>query len=289
MLGNAHRMPGGALQRSLLRAALALAIAILVSLLAHAKAEAADCMSWDACYGSAQWEKMIANQRFNEGVFYGKAADQAAARGDTAAANLYRAASTQKLNEAQLHNIAFDQLIDRGMFIAGGIVSDGDYPAAPGVDPGGCEPGAAGCTAKSGSTSCRSNLLNEWHPKVHGKVIYNAIVSTKWCWRGGEIVSRSTNYGWHGVSDHGSDIGIEEQPPMVEPHSGCHDFVGVHNYNCIVRIQYRFTKTSWCWNVWGGFRCTRHYGGCIGTRIYGDRQIPNYSRNHYNGDCKTTD
>ena len=281
------------MQRTMLRVILALALALLVSLAGRATAQAADCMSYDSCVASAQWERMLANQRFSEGVFYGKAADQAAARGDTAAANLYRAASNQKFKEAQLHSIAVDQLTDRALFLGGGFVSGGYVDGSDGVVPGTCGSGDT-CTVGAPKQCTNGPKVFHYEPTVKGHVVYRAAISIKWCWRGASIVSRHSDWSWHGVTDAGKNIGLKEMSPLKEPHSGCYDNkqatgVVIQNWDCLLRIQYRWTKTSPCINPFAGFSCTHTYGGCLGVRIYGGLIHPPWSWHSYDGDCKTTD
>ena len=121
MVSNAHRLPAreGRRHMSLVGAGLALAVALVISLAASGPARAAECWTFSACTGSAQWERMLAHARFNEGNLYRAASDQEYARGNWPAGNLYRAAADQKFNAAALHSIAMDNNNNRGIFLAG--------------------------------------------------------------------------------------------------------------------------------------------------------------------------
>jgi hypothetical protein len=281
---NTFRLGGGAVgwRRTMLRAGLALAIAVLISLSGRAAAQAADCMSFDACFFTAEAHKAAATQAFGAAVFYSAAADQAAARGDSGAAFLYRTAANQKANETQLHNIARGQALDRAFFFSGGLVDGGVYGGDPGQAPGSCNPQGGDACAAGVQKECSARpLITEYAPKIHGHVIYQAVVGSTWCWRGREIVSRHTNWSEHHLTDFGRDLGLVEHKPYIEPHSACHPFNGVKNWDCLVRIQYGFEKTT------GKVHLT--YGGCIGVRIYSpETHLPKFSHNHYDGDCKTT-
>jgi hypothetical protein len=65
------------------------------------------CYSYDDCSRKMFIYKAQANQASQEAILYNAAADQAAARGDSQASSLYRAAAAQKYGQTQLLNIAY--------------------------------------------------------------------------------------------------------------------------------------------------------------------------------------
>lgn len=278
MVGSAHWLPSskGRLPKLLLGAALAFVAAVVVSLAASGQAKAAECMSWTECYNNSQWERMIATQRFNEGVLYKKAADQEFARGNASAAVLYKTASDQKFNEASWHSLARDQLINRGIFLAGGVGSIEELPADPGDALQPCDPGdeVVACAAGARKTCKRAPIENRWRAEIAGSDVYRATVKTMWCWRGDTIVSRNSNWGEHYVTSFGSNLGLRDSGVFVDD-SYCTDSP-VENYTCITRFQYGF-KTA--------LGVGSSFGGCIGTRIWGASRSPNHLRRAYGGRC----
>ena len=281
-----QRAGAGHATRMLLGAGLALGLALLVGLVAAGKAQAADCMSETACVNQAKLQYLTATQRQNESNLYRAASTQQGQKGNWGAAYMYAVAADQKANEAGLLKIAAQNSYQRALFF-GHPQGGEDNPATPSAnfsEPGSCPASEDFCIASTYPKTCK-RVSKPWTPKIGGTVVYKAVVETKWCWRGPSIVSRKTNPSEHHVTNEGQGTGIVDRG-VYKDDSYCNDYNGVHNHNCLTRYQFGFSKTSWCPNPFEGFSCTRIYGGCIGTRIYGDRVVPPYSLNAYGGDCK---
>jgi len=144
-------------RRLIISAGLAFAAVFLLSLATSAPAKA-DCGSVEECDGNANWQRMMANQAFNEGVFLNAAADQHAARGQYNESNMYRELARLKLNEAQIWNIASANSMRRYVFIANS--PDG----------------------RCGETACAAGIVPEWVKRI-GKATVGAarsICNKKW-------------------------------------------------------------------------------------------------------------
>lgn len=71
MVENTHPLTGGArVHNSLLRVALALIVVFGISLATSARAQAAECMTPEACYNAAAWQNAVAKDFFNQGVWF---------------------------------------------------------------------------------------------------------------------------------------------------------------------------------------------------------------------------
>lgn len=311
MATSAHRLPFGAgrTHRSLVRGGLLLAVALLISLATSAQAQASACASTKACLDDARWKDALAEgkvqsastlrsaskQKSNEGIIWRANENAARQRGDTAAANWYKAIADQLFREATyLANVANQRSSEavylyaaaedsgnKALSLAGGFSFEAVYPPAPPDVNGTCASGDA-CTAGAPKV-CKYDLKSPWNAKVGGEIVYKAMVYTDWCWRGETIVYR------HSTTDKGfftllGKVLRLHSPRVKTSWSACNYRNGVKNDNCLTRFQYGFTKD---FKVRGIKLAEVHYGGCIATRIYGNRVKPNHARNSYGGDCQT--
>lgn len=286
------------LSHSVARSGLMLAVAFVLSLTATTtRAEATDCTTANACFTAAQWERAIANDYFQKGVWFremsrqnfvsakewGDKATFAFYAGDATAAQWYKtladdysrksAANAKAADDyfarARFVSVAADNDILRGLFIAGGVQSYADYPADPGNVDGTCTSGDI-CTAGAHKTCKRHPLDNYWHPRVAGADVYRAYVYTMWCFRNGVIVSRHSDTGDHNITDWGHALGYEIDYGPDQKRSYCN----ADKSACFTRFQFGFRGIP-----------VQTAGGCIETTIYGDGH---HYRHIYGGDCKDT-
>jgi hypothetical protein len=100
---------------------------------ANAKAQAADCMSYDACIYQYNAQTADAQERSNEATLYRIAAFKAGASGNSGAAAMYNAAADQKSGEAGLLRIAAVNTANRARFLLAaslpGLASASDQAA----------------------------------------------------------------------------------------------------------------------------------------------------------------
>ncbi len=145
-------------RRLIISAGFAFAAALLLSLATSAPAKA-DCGSVQECDLEANLYRLMATERFHQGVLYNAAGDQAAARGELPALFMYRKAAGERFNEAQILNIASGNSLQRYVFFA-------NLP----------ECGAQACAAGSGETD--PNNRKSWGTRSFEKA--KAICGRSW-------------------------------------------------------------------------------------------------------------
>jgi hypothetical protein len=134
------------------------------------------------------------------------------------------------------------------------------------------------CTTGSGGERCKFNLRNIRHkffsgaPQGSGTEIYFGGQRTKWCWRGGSITKRHTDFpaGWTAVVTSGS-----------VSHSTYSSNCGTGNASCLVREDF-LARMEVEVPIIGGPAIGINDRFCVGTRIYAGGA---HTRNISGGTC----
>jgi hypothetical protein len=276
-----------------------------VSLATSGKAQAADCMTSDACFSAAAWQRAVAKDEFNRGVWFrtmsqqnfvdakqwGDKATFAFYAGNATAAAWYKGIADDYARKAQDNaraadaafaraafiSAAADGSFQRGLFIAGGVVTnkDADDPADPGNTDGCDNDQVAACTASASHhcTKKKHALDNPYRPRVGGKPVYEGFLKLQWCWSNDHIRWHHINVDDHHITDWGRHIGYVNDHDPDKKRNYCNMSNG-WSEQCFIRYQFGFST---------GDNRASAAGGCVETWIRADGH---HYRHKYGGDCK---
>jgi len=233
-----------------------------------------------------------AKQWGDKATFAFHAGDATAAQWYKGLADAYAASSVRNsraaadyANRAGLMRIAAAVNQQRGdIYAQSSSSSPPDTHIGSAVGNGSCDGTEDFCAASYRPTCDR--VTKGWKGELLGADVYRANVTTSWCWRGPSVVKRKTNPNDHYVTSFGETLKVEDTG-VNKDDSWCNDYHGVTKHNCLTRYQFGYKRTIHIPVPGvGQVPVTMKWGGCIGTRIYGDRVVPNYSTNSYGGTCK---